>query len=425
MAGWRRSPWRWCRAPATTREKSRHAPERGWFARVTAAAPLPWRLLGWGALGVALHIGLARFGYGVVLPALRGEMGLGYTAGGVLNALHLGGYLAATLTSPALARRLGMARLARGAHVLVAAGALVCAAAPADPVLGPIVLGGGRLATGLGAGAAVIAILVTVLGGVAEAARARASVLIWTGMAAALLGCGVLVPLLLEPGAWRLTFLAAAVLAVVLAVGFPVPAGRATAGPAGEAGFTLAAVATRRWAWLVATYLCFGAGYIAYATFAGARLAAAAAPVRVVAMTWITLALATLAGSLLTLAVLSHSRLRPLALPGAMALAAAGAAVGALAGAAAALAGALLVGLGFAATPALITAAARTRSSAADYARAFSIATAALGVGQLAGPVLAGALADTFGTQAAPLFGAAAYGLGALFAAIDCRVAPR
>ena len=43
---------------------------------------LPVGLLAWGALGVSLHIGLARFGYGVVLPALREELGLGYTAAG-------------------------------------------------------------------------------------------------------------------------------------------------------------------------------------------------------------------------------------------------------------------------------------------------------------------------------------------------------
>ena len=59
------------------------------------APALPIRLLAWGSLGTALHIGLARFGYGVVLPSLRGELGLGYTAAGVLNAVHLGGYLLA------------------------------------------------------------------------------------------------------------------------------------------------------------------------------------------------------------------------------------------------------------------------------------------------------------------------------------------
>ena len=97
---------------------------------------LPLRLLAWGALGVALHVGLARFGYGVVLPSLRSELGLGYTAGGVLNALHLGGYLTGTLLGPAIARRIGMARMARWGHALVAAGALLCALAPTSPVLG-------------------------------------------------------------------------------------------------------------------------------------------------------------------------------------------------------------------------------------------------------------------------------------------------
>ena len=69
---------------------------------------LPLRLLAWGALGVALHVGMARFAYGVVLPSLRTEMGLGYTAGGVLNALHLAGYLVGTLLGPGLIRRFGV-----------------------------------------------------------------------------------------------------------------------------------------------------------------------------------------------------------------------------------------------------------------------------------------------------------------------------
>ena len=383
---------------------------------------LPLRLLAWGALGVALHIGLARFAYGVVLPSLRGELALGYAAGGVLNALHLAGYLAGTLLGPALARRLGMARMARAANLLVAAGALVCALAPASPETGALVLGLGRVATGLGAGAAVIAIMVSVLARVDEASRAAASVLMWTGMAAAILGCGLAVPWLLQPGAWRLAFAAAALLALVLAFGFPAPATPADE-PGGGPVFTLASVATRRWIWLLATYLCFGLGYIAYATFAGTRLAAAAAPAWVVAFTWTALGLATLCGGAMTLLLLSRASLRPHALPVAMALAAAGCAVAALASTGAALTGAVLVGLGMAATPALVTAAARARSNAADYAQAFSVATAMLGLGQLAGPVLAGVLADQFGSAAAPMFAAAAYGAGALCAAVDRRVA--
>ena len=386
---------------------------------------LPLGLLAWGALGICLHIGLARFGYGVVLPSLREELGLGYTAGGVLNAVHLAGYLVGTLTGAVLigksrAPRLGMAGLARLGHWLVVVGAVTCASAPGEPGAGPWVLGAGRLATGLGAGWAVIGILVTVLGGVVESARAQASVLIWTGMAAALLGCGLAAPWLLVPGQWRWVFAAAGVVALVLAVGFPAPRGM-PASVVGEPGFTLAAVATQRWAWLVATYFCFGLGYIAYATFAGARLAASGAAVSVVAMTWTTAGAATLAGSLLTLVVLARPRLRPLALPGAMGLATLGAGVAALPGTAAAVLGAVLVGLGLAAIPALITAAARTRSSAGDYARAFSVATAALGLGQLLGPVVAGGLADAWGSIAAPLFGAAAYAAGTVVAVVDVR----
>lgn len=380
------------------------------------APALPVRLLAWGALGTALHIGLARFGYGVVLPSLRDELGLGYTAAGVLNAVHLGAYLLGTLTGAGLSARLGLRGLGQLGHWLVVAGAVLCVVAE-----GPLVLGAGRLLTGLGAGWGVIAILVTVLGGIAESARLQASVLIWTGMAAALLGCGLAVPWLLAPGLWHWVFVAAGVAALVLALGFPAP--REAPAASGGDGFRLASVATPRWAWLVATYFCFGLGYIAYATFAGARLAAEGAAVPVVMLAWSTVGAATLAGSLLTLWVLGRARLRPFALAGAMGLAAAGTGLAALPGAVAAFLAAVLVGLGMAAIPALITAAARTRSSAADYARAFSVATAALGLGQLLGPVLAGGLADALGTAAAPLFGAAAYAAGTLAALVDRRAA--
>ena len=87
--------------------------------------------------------------------------------------------------------------------------------------------------------------------------------------------------------------------------------------------------------------------------------------------------------------------------------------------AASALAGAGLVGLGLAATPALVAAYARGRCDDAHYASAFSIATAFLGAGQLIGPVLAGALADRFGTVAVPLFAGGIYTLGVLAATAD------
>ena len=386
---------------------------------------LPLRLLAWGALGVALHVGLARFAYGVVLPSLRTELGLGYTAAGVLNGLHLAGYLAGTLTGPWLIRRMGLARLAVSAHGLVALGACVCALAPVDGGHGALWLGLGRTATGLGAGPAIMVIMVSVLSSVAERSRAAASVLMWIGMALAILACGLGAPWLLQAGGWRMAFAAAAVVAAVLAVGFPVAQAIPAGNPgdnAGGTGFVLASVATPRWAWLVLTYMCFGLGYIAYATFAGTRMAAAGVTIGVVTSTWTTLGIATLCGGAATLWLLTKPRLRPFALPAAMGVAAGGCAVAALPSAGAALLGAALVGLCLAATPALVTAAARSRSSNADYARAFSIATAAMGLGQLISPILAGALADWAGSVAAPIFGAVAFGLGTVLAMVDRQV---
>jgi hypothetical protein len=136
---------------------------------------LPLRLIAWGALGIALHVGLARFAYGVVLPSLRNELGLGFTAGGVLNALHLAGYLAGTLMGPMLGRRMGLAQQMRAGNLLTAAGALLCALVPIDFWGDSLLLGAGRLATGLGAGATIIAIMVSVFSQVTESARATAS----------------------------------------------------------------------------------------------------------------------------------------------------------------------------------------------------------------------------------------------------------
>jgi MFS family permease len=83
------------------------------------------------------------------------------------------------------------------------------------------------------------------------------------------------------------------------------------------------------------------------------------------------------------------------------------------------LLGALFVGLGLASTPAIVTAFVRERSSDGDYARLFSLATASLGVGQLIGPVIAGAMADAFGPGSVMIFAAGAYATGALLAGFD------
>lgn len=391
---------------------------------------LPLDLIAWGAIGIALNVGLARFTYGVMLPSIRRDLGLDYLGSGNLNAVHLGGYLIGTLAAPAILARTGAASLAKWAHRLVALAALVCALAPAAPVTGPVVLGLGRLATGLGAGAGIVAILVIVLGAVAPERRLHASAAVWAGMGLAIVASGLAVPLLLGPAiGWRSAFAVSAGLALAVAIYFP-PRQAAVTVAAPEANTDASAFSSRRvlaadWLFLLGTYLLFGFAYVAYATFAGAQLAAMNASRQAVVLTWIGFGLASMLGAALGVAAIGSERLKQYALVGALASAALGSLAAAANTAGAAMAGALLVGLGLAATPSIVTAYAHERCSATQYPRAFSYATAALGIGQLVGPVAGGALADRFGTIAIPVLAAFAYGLAALLAGVDALVARR
>jgi len=391
-------------------------------------------LVAWAALGIALNVGIARFTYGVMLPALQRDLALDYFGGGALNAAHLLGYLAGTLAAPALARRLGMPRLARYAHALVALGALLCAVAPGGTSAGPALLALGRLGTGLGAGAGIVAILVLVFAAVPAASRSLASALVWSGMGFAVVLSGLAASPLVEGAfGWRAAFVVSAVLAALLVFAFP-PRGLPAAGaepaaaaePAADAEPAAAATShglrqflRARWLFLIGAYFMFGAGYIAWSTFAGARLAAIGAPRTEVSAMWIAFGAAMIAGSGLSFTVLHIDRQRRFALVAALLAGALGALVSWNDAAGAALAGALLVGLGVSSTPTIVTTYARERCSAEDYALAFSVATAALGIGQLLGPLMAGALADRFGVAAVALFAVAVYALGAVFSLLD------
>ncbi|MDQ8728525.1 YbfB/YjiJ family MFS transporter [Bradyrhizobium sp. LHD-71] len=390
---------------------------------------LPIALIVWAALGIALNIGAARFAYGVMLPSLRRDLSLDYFTAGALNAVHLLGYLIGTLVAPSLARRTTMARFSMLSYAVVAAGALLCAIAPQEPLVGALVFGLGRLTTGLGAGGGIMAVMVIAFAAVAAERRALVSAMVWSGMGIATILSGAAAPLLLADGwGWRIAFAATVVLALSIAIFFPprgTPGDAAQPEGAAHSTFNVRQLLAAKWLFLLAAYFMFAFGYIAWSTFAGARLAAASAPMIVIQMTWIVFGAATMMGAALTVPLSRSAALRHHALSVSFILAAAGALVTALDAGAAALIGALLVGLGAGATPTIVSAHARDRCRAEDYARAFSYAAAALGVGQLLGPLVAGRFADLFGTVAVPLLAAGVYSVGAVLAICDGRQAGR
>ncbi len=286
------------------------------------------------------------------------------------------------------------------------------------------VLGVGRLTTGLGAGVGIVAIFVTVFAAVSAARRPLVSAIAWSGMGGAVIISAIAVPWLLTPQVgWRAAFAVSAAIALGMAL---YPTWNSALFAAGDvenkvapARFAVGELMTGRWIFLNAAYLMFGTGYIAFATFAGTRLAAAQASTLTVITTWTLFGFATIAGAAFTVLILDSLRLQVFALIAALSAGAIGALIASAAAAIAVLIGAALVGLGLAATPTIVTSQVRSRCSAEDYPRTFSFASAALGIGQVIGPVAAGALADRFGTAAVPLFAASAYSLAVLFAIAD------
>jgi predicted MFS family arabinose efflux permease len=153
--------------------------------------------------------------------------------------------------------------------------------------------------------------------------------------------------------------------------------------------------------WQVAlAYLLFAAGYIAYITFLSAYLAAHHASVGQVALTWALLGLAAIAApALWSRPINTWPDGRALAL--ALALLGAAAAV-ALVSAAPAVATGSAIGYGatFLSVPAAITALIRAAIPPHDWTGALAAFTVVFAAGQMAGPYLAGGLADHYGTGA-------------------------
>lgn len=375
-------------------------------------------------LAIGVDIGLARLGYGLLLPAIRADLGGSYGTYGLIGALHLAGYLGGTLSAPPLLReRSRIPRVIAVAHAAVALSVAASAAAP-----GVLVLLVARIAIGFASGLGVAAVVTEMLERVAPARRGLASGIAWGGAGLALV---VSAPAgawaLGDPSRWRIATLlcalpAFAIAALALRLGPAAPVtGR---GGAGDTPFGWRDLARARNAFFVAAYASFGIAYIAYATFAVAAFAARGVPPPVVTAVWSALGVASVVGALAVVPVLAGPRARfSFTLP--LAAGALGCWISSLPGAAAPVAGAICVGIGLSATPAVASAFARMRSDTATAAVAFTAVTTVFGVGQLTGPLAAGIVADRFGLSAVPLFAAIVFACGTVSAAVDARLARR
>jgi predicted MFS family arabinose efflux permease len=394
------------------------SPRRPEPATASPAAQAPARPRSqWGqsvrlALGTASALGLARFAYGLILPAMRSQLGWNLAQAGALTTANAVGYLVGAVIAAWAARRLSVTVTFRLGMVLTTAALAANAAVSSYPAL---------LLTRAVAGMAGALVFIT--GGViashaAASARSAAPLTIYfSGAGLGIAFSGAFIPSLLshDPGWWPLGWAGLAV-AAGLATVVSWTAVRSGQDAGASAAFAGLRIIARLWP-PAAAYLLFAAGYIAYITFLSAHLAAHHASVLQITVTWALLGIAAVAAP----AIWS----RPISIwPGARSLTTALAVLSAASAAAlipaalpAVTASAIGYGASFLAVPAAVTALVRSATASSQWTGAIATFTVVFAAGQVAGPYLAGALADHYGTGATLVWAAALCAAGAALSA--------
>ena len=191
----------------------------------TGRADTPWRAVLAGLCATLVGIGLARFAYTPLIPALIAEQWFSPSQAAYLGAANLAGYLAGAL----LARRIAGLSSTRGAlraMMLLAAAAFFACAFP----LSVPWYTAWRFAAGLAGGALMALAAPTVLVHVPPARQGLASGVIFTGVGLGIAASGTLVPPLLDLGlaeTWHGLGLIALALTAVAWGGWPSDAGPA------------------------------------------------------------------------------------------------------------------------------------------------------------------------------------------------------
>ena len=346
------------------------------------------------AMAPAAALGIGRFAYALLLPAMVSDLGWHYADAGAMNTANSAGYLAGALAAAPIAKRFGLKRtfvagLFSTAIIIGLSGAtsnfgVLIALRIAAGVLGAMAfIAGGALAAAAGAG-----------GG-----RARAPLVLglyYAGGGMGIAASALVVPMLLAQIGWRGGWAVLGIVAL-LAACLAMPAVARTPAPAALPDLAArdARFAPRAMAWAMVGYALFGLGYIAYGTFIVAflRKTQGFSPLEV-SLFWALLGtagiiaafawgpiLARLRGGLgtaATLGVLTLGAVLPLV----------------LADRPAAYLSAVLFGGSFLAVVAAVSTFARKIYAPDHWTAAIGALTVAFGIGQTIGPTLSGFVSD-------------------------------
>ncbi len=154
-----------------------------------------WRAILSGSCASLVGIGLARFAYTPLLPAIIGAHWFAPSDAAYLGAANLAGYLAGALLGRPLAARIAAPALLRGLMLLATAAFFACAV-PVSLVW----FFGWRFLSGISGGSLMVLAAPTVLPHVSHRRRGIASGAIFAGVGLGIAVSGTLVPLLLREG---------------------------------------------------------------------------------------------------------------------------------------------------------------------------------------------------------------------------------
>ncbi len=228
------------------------------------------------SVGAAISLGVTRFAYGLLLPAMRDDLGWSYTLAGAMNTANAVGYLIGALFTPSLLRRVGPSVLLWSGSLLAAlfmglsgfftdANVLLLQRLLAGVASAVVFVAGGLMAARLGARAPAQAGLLLGLyyGG--------------TGLGIAL--SAVLVPWVLELAqmqlhGWRFAWwaLAGVCVAGTLLLRWPARVMARWDVPVQAQGQKNGAFFWKPFGFALSGYAMFGVGYIGYMTFVVALL---------------------------------------------------------------------------------------------------------------------------------------------------------
>ena len=349
------------------------------------------------SLGPAVTNGFARFAYGLILPAMREDLNWTFTEAGWINTANAIGYLVGAVLALATIGRFGPKRLFIWGMALTTFSLVFCAVSRDIWLLSTL-----RILAGVGSAPAFIA------GGAIAAAmfsdnkskNALAIAVYFGGGGFGMVLTAASLPLFIEwfgtPG-WPLTWLMLGIAAwIAFAMQWsPVTDAPEPAPPSADEVRTRLPI--KAMVPMLITYTCFGLGYVVYATFLVAWMQDWGASAGLVALTWGIMGGAVCISAFVWRPVLARSQAG-----GAACLTSLATGIGAIIpvlapGPELVLISAFLFGASLFMVPTSLTTFARKNLPAYHWGAAISVLTVVFAVGQMVGPVAAGALADVMG----------------------------